>query len=479
VTTHICEFEPPDGDAFAVTTRAESRAAVSATLWAAAEHHIVAEWICCEPLAPGHKLCAKGYAALGMVKTLLVDSDPEKAWNPNAPLLDAVLSMLPDAARLQVELASMRHLLRTENQRANSAIDRETTTEDAEEEQRLALSAALGLGIGAPWDAIRERAGELAESGNRAAEEVDADTVASRAAQVITMMGAEIRELKQRPDRAAVLREVADECDKAGAAYAARAQNEHAAGVFALMETFLRKASEAEYVATPCDFAGCEPNAEPCSTHERLMAHAEGDHELCAPDCGPELRRVVDEMPPADTRPCRGDGFESWLKVQRDLCSDYPSPAWNVMDGLLDQYRLHADTGTPLSEHVCEGRAVGDCDCLENVPYLPGAAELEEKPSVKSAPSKPVAAGEAVGPADDYEAVTGHSITCLVVAGGGGDPDCPTCHPKFGIPGCTCRPWTRQTDPPRYLDQPGDTLDMIGGWGVGDDCPHHTVGESR
>lgn len=87
-------------------------------------------------------------------------------------------------------------------------------------------------------------------------------------------------------DRAALLREVADECDKAGAAYTARAQNEHAGAAFALMETFLRKANEAEYVATPCDFVACEPGGEPCSTHERLMAHAEGEHELCAPECG-------------------------------------------------------------------------------------------------------------------------------------------------------------------------------------------------
>ncbi|MGW7283890.1 hypothetical protein ACWGH4_00065 [Streptomyces sp. NPDC054847] len=43
--------------------------------------------------------------------------------------------------------------------------------------------------------------------------------------------------------------------------------------------------AELEYAATKCDFVACEPGGEPCSTHERLMAHAEGDHELCAPDC--------------------------------------------------------------------------------------------------------------------------------------------------------------------------------------------------
>ncbi|MFI8535395.1 hypothetical protein ACIGMX_34760 [Streptomyces aquilus] len=43
----------------------------------------------------------------------------------------------------------------------------------------------------------------------------------------------------------------------------------------------------------------------------------------------------------------------------------------------------------------------------------------------------------------------------------------------FSADGCTCRPWTRQTTPPRYLDQPGDTVDMISGWKRGADCPHH------
>jgi|tagenome__1003787_1003787.scaffolds.fasta_scaffold20983200_7 hypothetical protein len=71
------------------------RAALSAKLWEIAEHHIIAEWICCEPLEPRHDLCAKGYAALSMAKTLLVDGDPEEVWNPAAPLLDAVIDLLP------------------------------------------------------------------------------------------------------------------------------------------------------------------------------------------------------------------------------------------------------------------------------------------------------------------------------------------------------------------------------------------------
>jgi hypothetical protein len=77
-----------------------------------------------------------------------------------------------------------------------------------------------------------------------------------------------------------------------------------------------------------------------------------------------DLRRMADEAQQPETQARRGDGFEAWLKAQRDAAADYPE-AHQAADGLLDLYRLHADTGTPLGEHVCEGQAVGDCDCLE------------------------------------------------------------------------------------------------------------------
>lgn len=81
------------------TLTAIDRTALSEKLWRIAEHHIIAEWICCEPLEPRHHLCAKGYAALGMTKTLLVDSAPEEAWNPAAPVLDAVIAELEQLRR--------------------------------------------------------------------------------------------------------------------------------------------------------------------------------------------------------------------------------------------------------------------------------------------------------------------------------------------------------------------------------------------
>lgn len=79
------------------------RQQVSEKLWTTAEHRIIAEWVCCEPLAEGHDLCAKGHAALAMAKSLLVDADPEEAWNPEAPLLSAVLKMIDDRAHAEAE----------------------------------------------------------------------------------------------------------------------------------------------------------------------------------------------------------------------------------------------------------------------------------------------------------------------------------------------------------------------------------------
>jgi hypothetical protein len=71
---------------------------------------------------------------------------------------------------------------------------------------------------------------------------------------------------------------------------------------------------------------------------------------------------------------------------------------------------------------------------------------------------------------------TGVTIANPQVGGGeAGDNGADTGEPMFGGDGCTCRPWTRQTNPPRYLDQPGDTADMISGWERGENCPSHTL----
>lgn len=61
------------------------------------------------------------------------------------------------------------------------------------------------------------------------------------------------------------------------------------------------------------------------------------------------------------TLPARDDQFATWLKTQRDEYHPTKALEREVIDDLLELYRLHADTGVPLDEHACEGR----CDvCL-------------------------------------------------------------------------------------------------------------------
>jgi hypothetical protein len=49
---------------------------------------------------------------------------------------------------------------------------------------------------------------------------------------------------------------------------------------------------------------------------------------------------------PGDFQPRRGDDVEAWLRQWRD---QYADDAWRALDDALDDYRLHADTGAPLS----------------------------------------------------------------------------------------------------------------------------------
>ncbi|MFJ6239857.1 hypothetical protein ACIQH0_38065 [Streptomyces griseus] len=76
-------------------------------------------------------------------------------------------------------------------------------------------------------------------------------------------------------------------------------------------------------------------------------------------------------------RPQRGDAVAQWLRAQREAAADYPE-AYQVTDGLLDLYRLHADMGIPLDGHACEARVIGDCECLET-PAAPAAPEEQAR----------------------------------------------------------------------------------------------------
>jgi hypothetical protein len=62
-----------------------------------------------------------------------------------------------------------------------------------------------------------------------------------------------------------------------------------------------------------------------------------------APQASPSSARRV----AATSTPRRGDDTEQWLKHWRDMCGE-GGDGWHVLDQVLDDYRLHADTGTPL-----------------------------------------------------------------------------------------------------------------------------------
>lgn len=57
---------------------------------------------------------------------------------------------------------------------------------------------------------------------------------------------------------------------------------------------------------------------------------------------------------PGPHRARRDSDVEAWIKAAREEHPTYE--VWHAFDELLDDYRLHADTGTPLTEHACEGQ---------------------------------------------------------------------------------------------------------------------------
>lgn len=152
---------------------------------------------------------------------------------------------------------------------------------------RLLCAADAHVHGNAPWEQLYTTAGRGVQDGYRDAARwlLPRMTVATAPAAVPVPPPA---------DQTAVWLDAAAECSKAAGAYAERGANDTARALFALMEKFLMEAGKAEYVATPCSAPDyCEDGGEPCSVHERLMGHVEGDHELCAPDCGAEWQRRV------------------------------------------------------------------------------------------------------------------------------------------------------------------------------------------
>lgn len=73
---------------------------------------------------------------------------------------------------------------------------------------------------------------------------------------------------------------------------------------------------------TPCSIPPCDTGpGEPCSRHERELAHAEDDHELCGPECDAGLRdRIADVL--AEHRA----SFTTHVPTEHACCADAALP---------------------------------------------------------------------------------------------------------------------------------------------------------
>lgn len=95
------------------------------------------------------------------------------------------------------------------------------------------------------------------------------------------------------------------------------------------------------------------------------------EHPEC-PRCTPDgeaawyLERM---LPHIKQNAVRGDAVAAWLKTKRDEYQKHAT-SWYALDSLLDDYRRHADCGTPLSEETPEssGTAYGVSEPASGTP---------------------------------------------------------------------------------------------------------------
>lgn len=88
-----------------------------------------------------------------------------------------------------------------------------------------------------------------------------------------------------------------------------------------------------------------------------------------------------------DYQPQREDGFEVWLRSMREEFLENTNE-WNTVDYLLDQYKLHSQTRTPLDEHACGPL----CDCeFKSSPIPDYFAKAAEGLVMRENPDEPPA----------------------------------------------------------------------------------------
>lgn len=91
---------------------------------------------------------------------------------------------------------------------------------------------------------------------------------------------------------------------------------------------------------------------------EEIQAAMKSCHEslaLAAPELVMfHLGNLAQRVAGIASKPSREDAVAAWLKERRDACLR-GSVGRMTIDNLLNDYRLHADVGAPLSEHVVDG----------------------------------------------------------------------------------------------------------------------------
>jgi hypothetical protein len=69
----------------------------------------------------------------------------------------------------------------------------------------------------------------------------------------------------------------------------------------------------------------------------------------------PVITALVEVLDSEPHRAKRGSDVEAWIKAARDLHDERVYGPYEALNDLLDDYRLHADTGTALNEEVPDG----------------------------------------------------------------------------------------------------------------------------
>jgi hypothetical protein len=154
--------------------------------------------------------------------------------------------------------------------------------------------------------------------------------------------------------------------------------------------------------------------------------------------------------------------------------------------GTFPLHHLHADTHAPAVE--AQQQTGPSQQGPEYTPCLCGHIEPEHEANMGACwtcdcetyrPCTCGVAGDAFVPIGHYADCPQYQPAVVAAVAGEtrglacGCSDEDAIEHGFGTEDCTCVPFTRQTDPPRYLNRPTDTVDMISGWERGADCPHH------